>query len=80
MLNVPPDKRGLINENDIKSLQGMRYILDETFKENLLTNADAKASNEKKGNEVKFILDDDLETYWTTEENINSASIEIEFT
>jgi len=78
LLNVPPDKKGLININDIKSLQGMRYILDETFKVNLVKNANLKATSEKKGNEAKFILDDNLETYWTTEEGISSASIDIE--
>ncbi|MHC1706721.1 MAG: alpha-L-fucosidase [Bacteroidales bacterium] len=31
LLNVPPDKRGLFHDNDIKSLKGMRKILDETF-------------------------------------------------
>jgi hypothetical protein len=36
LLNIPPDKRGLIHENDIRSLQGMKKILDETFRLNLL--------------------------------------------
>jgi hypothetical protein len=56
----------------------MRYLLDETFKVNLVQNTVAAASNEMRGKEAGFILDDDLETYWTTEESINSASIEIE--
>jgi len=36
LLNIPPDKRGLIHQKDIASLQGMKKILEETFKENLL--------------------------------------------
>jgi alpha-L-fucosidase len=78
LLNVPPDKRGLFHENDIGALQGMRYILDETFKVNLVQNANAIASNEKRGKEAGFILDNDMKTYWTTEEKIYSATIEIE--
>ncbi len=39
LLNIPPDKRGLIHENDIRSLQGLRTILDETFDTNLLERA-----------------------------------------
>ncbi len=39
LLNIPPDKRGLIHENDIRSLQGMRKILNETFRTNLLDHA-----------------------------------------
>ncbi len=77
LLNVPPDKNGLITNYDIKSLQGMRYILDETFKNNLVKNASAISSIEKKGNEAKYILDDDLKTYWTTKDTFSIASIEV---
>lgn len=79
LLNIPPDKRGLIHENDIKALQGMRYILDNTFKTNLAQYGKVEASNQSKGNEANLILDDDLETFWTTEGKINTASIEITF-
>lgn len=77
LLNVPPDKRGLITEHDIKCLRGMRYILDHTFDINIAENAAAAASSEKKGNEAKYILDNDLNTYWTTNDTLNTASIEI---
>ncbi len=79
LLNVPPDKNGLITKYDIKSLQGMRYIINETFKNNLAKNATVISSSNKKGNEVKFILDDDLNTYWTTKDTESTASIEIKF-
>ena len=36
LLNIPPDQRGLINDADIKSLQGMRRILNQTFRHNLV--------------------------------------------
>ncbi len=35
LLNIPPDKRGLIHENDVASLREFRSILDETFDVNL---------------------------------------------
>ncbi len=31
LLNVPPDKRGLIHENDVKSLMGFKKLRDETY-------------------------------------------------
>lgn len=80
LLNIPPTTRGLIHENDIKSLQGMRYILDETFKENYASTAKAIATSEVKDFEAKNILDNDLQTYWTTDKNLNTASIEIQLT
>lgn len=39
LLNIPPDRRGLISENDIRSLEGMRSILDATFRINLAESA-----------------------------------------
>jgi alpha-L-fucosidase len=39
LLNIPPDKRGVIHENDIRSLKGMQAILDSTFRTNLAENA-----------------------------------------
>lgn len=78
LLNVPPDKRGLITKYDIQSLKGMRHILDETFKNNLIHNAKATSLSEKKGNEAKYILDDDLNTFWTTKDTLSTASVEID--
>ena len=39
LLNIPPDRRGLIHKNDIRSLKGMRKILIKTFRNNLLIGA-----------------------------------------
>jgi len=53
LLNVPPDTRGLIHENDINSLKGLRLYLDETFDTDLLNGArpyGQSASNAIDGN------------------------------
>jgi len=62
LLNIPPDKRGLIHENDVKSLSGMRSILEKTFATNFVTGA--KLSSD--GIRVNSVLDNDKLTYWTT--------------
>ncbi|MGL4292344.1 MAG: alpha-L-fucosidase [Bacteroidales bacterium] len=36
LLNIPPDKRGLIHENDVKRLKEMSVYLNETFSKNHL--------------------------------------------
>jgi alpha-L-fucosidase len=77
LLNVPPDKRGLIHENDARSLVGMRRILDATFQANLASGARIKASSEKSGRPARSILDGDKETYWTTPEDSESAVLEL---
>jgi len=39
LLNLPPDRRGLIHENDVKSLMEFRGIIDETFASDLAAGA-----------------------------------------
>ncbi|MFT2008481.1 alpha-L-fucosidase [Pontibacter sp. 13R65] len=79
LLNLPPDKRGLIHENDVKALQGWRKLLDQEFKTNLA--AKAKADTYR-GNAKAFaaanLTDGDKETYWTTDDNTTSGSLEID--
>ena len=77
LLNIPPDKRGLISDYDIKNLQGMRWILDQTFNENLATQAHTIASNARKSHAADLMLDDDLSTFWTTTKGVNTAAIAI---
>jgi alpha-L-fucosidase len=45
LLNIPPDKRGLIHSNDIRSLNGMKKILDQAFKTNILAGAAVSGSS-----------------------------------
>jgi|WetSurMetagenome_2_1015567.scaffolds.fasta_scaffold01472_5 alpha-L-fucosidase len=80
LLNIPPNKSGLIHSNDIKNLQGMKYILDETFKDNFALNSQIKATNELQGNESNYIVDNNPESYWTTNNDVSTASVEIKFT
>ncbi|MBN2408948.1 MAG: alpha-L-fucosidase [Candidatus Aminicenantes bacterium] len=76
LLNVPPDKRGLIHENDVWSLTGMRRILDETFAVNLAEGARIEASSARTGHRAEFILDKDTASYWTTPDGIETGSLE----
>ena len=78
LLNIPPDKRGRIHENDIKNLTGMRKILDQTFKINLVAGASVTTSNEKQGHKAAFVIDRDYTTYWTTDEGVESAVLEFD--
>ena len=78
LLNLPPDKRGLIHENDVKSLKEMRRILDETFANNLVKGKKIIASNYR-GNDAQFspanAIDNNNETYWATDDNITTPEL-----
>ena len=41
LLNVPPDRRGLINENDSVALMAFKKLRDQNFSNNLLQDAKA---------------------------------------
>ena len=71
LLNLPPDKRGLIHENDIRSLQEMTRILNETFRDNLLESAHLSSVD------ATVCTDGVLETYW--QGNGDNDTIEITF-
>jgi alpha-L-fucosidase len=76
LLNVPPDRRGLIHENDIQVLGEWRRALDETFRINFAEGAQAQASNAAKGHSAQKTIDGDKKTYWTTEGGKEAAVLE----
>ena len=44
LLNIPPDRNGLIHNRDIKSLKRLRKLLDQTFRTNLISVAEISHS------------------------------------
>ncbi len=81
LLNVPPDRRGLIHENDVKSLQGFRALLDQEFKTNLALQASITSDGYRGKNEKyspKNLIDFNKETFWATDDNKTSGSFELE--
>jgi len=76
LLNLPPDRRGIIHENDVKSLKGMRAILDRTFSTNLAGGATVRASDERADHTGALAADGDNTTYWTPKEGVTSAALE----
>jgi alpha-L-fucosidase len=83
LLNVPPDRRGLFHENDVKSLQGFKAMLDKEFAKNLALKAAVTATNTR-GSAQRFnavnITDSNKETYWATDDNTVAADVEIDLT
>lgn len=69
LLNLPPDKRGLIHENDVQSLKDMKRILHQTFTNNLLNGAKSAMCN------TKELTDGELDTYWQGSAKKNSIEI-----
>ena len=78
LLNVPPDKRGRIHETDSVRLMEFRAALDRIFATDLADGASAEAT-EIRGGSRKYapakMLDGKYDTYWTTDDDVTSASV-----
>lgn len=74
LLNVPPDKDGLISDADIQSLSGFRKLYDKTFSRNYAANAFLYGIN---GKMTTDIYDGRIDTYFTTKGKDTTTTINI---
>jgi len=80
LLNLPPDKRGRINENDVARLKELGTVLRATFANNLAQGAKVSASAWLEGHRPELIADGDKNTYWATSDGVTMAELVIEMT
>lgn len=82
LLNVPPDRTGRIHQNDSIRLMELRVALDEMFKTNLAKGS-IKASNVRGNSKtyaIENLLNDNYDSYWATDDEVLTASFELELT
>ncbi len=85
LLNVPPDRRGLIHDNDAAVLRGLRARLDATFAKDLARGATASATTTRVStvSPTRFsasrVLDGDASTYWATDDAVHDGAVTISF-
>lgn len=72
LLNIPPDKEGLLNDSDVNALKYWKKLRDETFKTNLLKGASVECDN---GIGTQLTLDDKYNTFFTTRDKDTTAII-----
>lgn len=81
LLNVPPDRRGLFHENDVKALYGFKELAKKELGINLAKNARVTASSFR-GKAKQFspanITDGNKNTYWATDDKVITGSFEID--
>ncbi|MCK9508328.1 MAG: alpha-L-fucosidase [Pigmentiphaga sp.] len=79
LLNVPPDRRGLLHENDIKSLMQLKERIENVFSNNLLEKAHIRYSMEDKNHSVQNLITKDKKVYWKAEDKDNQPILEFRF-
>jgi alpha-L-fucosidase len=87
ILNIPPDRRGRIHENDAAALSRWGEILRQTFAHNLAQGAVATADNTRGGAREGTrgegdpayapanVLDNDRSTYWASDDAVSTPSL-----
>ena len=78
LLNVPPNRQGLLQDSDVTSLLRFRKKLDALFAEDLAQQAKLSASNVREGMSqfnARNLTDRDPETYWATDDSVHAAEV-----
>jgi alpha-L-fucosidase len=78
LLNVPPNRDGVLSAEDIASLKGFGAYLKGTFAQNLAAHARTDATHVR-GNDKQYgpahLVDGHPDTYWATDDNVTSADV-----
>jgi alpha-L-fucosidase len=80
LLNVPPDKNGLISQYDIQRLREWKQHLDQIFAVDLFRGQPIICSNFRDNSEnysAANCLDNNINTFWTTDKNVLTADLTI---
>jgi len=82
-LNLPPDRRGRIHENDVRSLRGFRETLDATFAKDLAAGARTDASSVRgDGRDARFlprnVIDGKRDSYWAPDDRATNPELTLD--
>lgn len=79
LMNVPPNREGLINEKDATILKVFGNSLRQIFSTNLARSADASDNDFTLSHSPKSIKDGNLKTYWSPDQNNAVPSLHFEW-
>lgn len=79
LLNLPPDRRGLIHETDVSRLAEIGNYLANEFSENIAEKASVYADDCLDGHSADCVRSDTYDTYFRTADGINTAVITFDF-
>ena len=78
LLNIPPDKRGLIHENDVESLIAFKKLRDRIFGNNLIEGARIRASSSTPGHKPAHVLIHGRDQFWMARRGNTEGWIEFD--
>jgi len=75
LLNLSPDTRGLIPDNQLAQLRVMAQVVDETFDKDLAVGSTLTADSSNKANSASLALDGNLDTWWEAASGQRTATL-----
>jgi len=75
LLNLSPDTRGLIPDNQLAQLHLMAQVVDETFAKDLAIGGTLTADSSNKANSASLALDGNLDTWWEAAPGQRTATL-----
>ena len=75
LLNLSPDTRGLIPDNQLAQLHLMAQVVDETFAKDLAVGGKLTADNSDKAHSASLALDGNLDTWWEAAPGQRAATL-----
>jgi alpha-L-fucosidase len=82
LLNVPPDRRGLIHETDAAVLRQFGKLRSAAFATDLAKTAEIKASNVRGKNPAyaaENLTDGNRESYWASDDDVSTPEVTLTF-
>jgi alpha-L-fucosidase len=82
LLNVPPNRLGLLQGEDVASLTGFAYYLQGTFRDDLARHAKVTASNvrgKSSAYDAANLIDGQPHTSWATDDEVHVADAVLDF-
>jgi alpha-L-fucosidase len=75
LLNLAPDTRGLIPEDQIANLRGMAQVVNQTFARNLAASATVTADSSIDEHSAATTMDGDLDSWWEPEPGLRQGAL-----
>ena len=79
LLNIPPDTDGLFHPTDVKRLQQLGKVIEDSFRVCLSEDAEFTADKDDGKNLIGNVKTDSYDTYFSTAEGENTVTITINF-
>lgn len=80
LLNLPPDRRGLLHENDIAAIKGFKDILTRNFESDLAKAAKVSATSERSSLcPASAVLDGDPQSFYSPEDTDTCPELVFDF-